>query len=76
MSKICSTCKYWERFTDITDIRYHGPYAGNCSSSRFTYSEQDIPADSLAYWDHEGYNPDTIFCTGEAFGCIHWEQKP
>lgn len=73
MSKTCKTCKYWERFTDIAKTRYHGPYAGNCANSKFIYAEQDIPVDNLAYWDHEGYNAD--FCTGEAFGCIHWEKK-
>lgn len=74
MSKICKTCKYWERFTDTHDIRYCGPYAGNCFNSKFIYDEQDVPVDSLAYWDHEGYSAD--FCTGESFGCIHWEKKP
>lgn len=69
----CKTCKHWERLTEASDVRYYGPYAGNCASDKFVYGDGNVPADSLVYYDNEGYHAD--FVTGEDFGCIHWETK-
>ena len=64
----CKTCTHWKRLSD-SDAQYFGPHAGKCASDSFVYDD-DMPADGLEYWDHEGYSAD--FNTGEDFGCVHW----
>jgi hypothetical protein len=68
----CETCKFWKRYT--TNSQFHG----KCHNSKFIYyySTDDSPfliTNNLIYWDYD--IEAATFCTGETFGCIHWEAK-
>ena len=74
MKKICKNCKHWT--TDNT-YGYDG-MIGTCDSDKFVYSYSmtyldESNRDMLMVSDYEGYMAD--FCTGEEFGCIHFEEK-
>jgi hypothetical protein len=66
----CSSCKYWIRTND----KHVDETLGNCKSDKFIYDpwSKGHPSDVLVYSDYEGYSAG--FCTGQDFGCIHWEK--
>ena len=67
--KTCKDCRYW------ADRKSEGWQSelGDCYNNSFI--EQgvcDPSADSLVYYDHEGYSAG--FYTGPDFGCRHFEK--
>ena len=72
--KLCGSCTHWKRVSESFDIKYHGAHTGECKSENFVYQQHgEVPVNGLAYYDCEGYSAG--FYTGEAFGCIHWENR-
>lgn len=73
--KTCETCIFWKRYTEESDIRYHGEHKGGCSCGHFVYTGDgtQCPIDGVGFWDYESY--DASFETGRDFGCIHWVDK-
>jgi len=71
----CKTCKSWRQERDTT--------FGDCVSPHYhDYAPPSNANNGLFYWEsdeygypHGGYDHRVDLCTGEDFGCIHWEKK-
>lgn len=70
----CKDCVSFKRVEGEFELRYHGKDAGTCDNKHFIYADNGkVPADSLAYWDYEGYSAG--FHVGANFGCIHFKAR-
>jgi len=75
MKRLCKHCKFWDLYENTADYP-SSRCQGECSCDSFIEHISigvENPADSLVYWDFEGYLAG--FSTGREFGCIHWREK-